>query len=138
MIYLTPSDVRTWLVDETPQDNELLQDIDFSEGQIRLAMKLAASAFNDMEPRILFVEQNKLPLAEWSICAVQEQLYRMRLNQLERNAVVYQAGNVGFDEDNARITNLRDALGRISEGWRTTARAMKMRRNLSECYGDLG
>lgn len=136
-LYLTTEDVRTYLVDSSPDDNELLDDIDFTDRQITLAMRMAAASFNEITPHVLSVDGNRLPLAEWAMSAVQEQLYRMRLNQLERNAVVYEAGNTGFDEDNERIRNLRASLDRLV-GWKKQAQSIKLTHNTSMGYGDLG
>ena len=65
--------------------------------------------------------------------AVQEQLYRMRLNQLERNAISLEAGNTGYDEDNTRIKNMNNALQRIA-GWRQSAFTIKQKSNASDIY----
>ena len=135
--YLTADDLRVYLVDETAADNELLDAQDFKPSQITMAMKMAAAAFNDIEPRILGVTSDTLPFTEWAMLAVQEQLFRMRLNQLQRNAVEYQAGNTAYDEDNARIKNMQEALGRIGH-WRTDANRLKVRWNNYDAYGDIG
>jgi len=131
---LTHDDVREYLVDTCAEDNELLDDIDFTPSQIKLAMKMAANAFNELPPFTLVVEGHNMPCSEWAMLAVQEQLYRMRLNQLERNAFQYQAGNTSFDEDSTRITNLKAALQRIAD-WRSAARSLKVARNVSNSYG---
>lgn len=133
-LYLTSEDVRTYLVDSSPEDNELLDDIDFTPGQIQLAMRMAAAAFNEIRPHVRVVQANTLPLSEWAMTAVQEQLYRMRLNQLERNAITLEAGNTGFDEDGTRIRNMNTALQRMSN-WRQAAFTLKQSANVSDSYG---
>lgn len=131
--YLTPDDIRTYLVDSSPADNELLDDLDFKDGQIKLAMRMMAAAFNEIPPYTMQVDALRMPLREWAMMGVQEQLYRMRLNQLERNAFQLQAGNTGFDEDATRISNLRAALDRVA-GWRKLAAAEKITVNITNTY----
>lgn len=135
MDFLKAEDVRAVLVDTRPEDNDLLEGLDFSDTQISMAMRLAVTAINDLGSRALQVESaSKIPFAEWTILAVQEQLYKMRLNQLERNAIQYQAGNTSFDEDNIRIKYLRSALAQIGQEWRRTAILLKHRANMSNVY----
>ncbi len=131
---LTHGDVREYLVDRGPADNDLLEDIDFSDGQIKLAIRLACAEFNDLTPLTLAVTPDTIPLAAWSLEAVQEQLYQIRLNQLERNHFELQAGNTGFDSDGARIANLRAALQRLGR-WRETAVKLKRRQDAANTWG---
>ena len=133
---LSIQDVRDYLMDSR-SENTLLGDIDFQDGNIRLAMRLAAAAFNELPPLALHVSASALPLADWTIQAVQEQLYRMRLNQLERNAVQLQGGNVMFDEDSLRIQNMREALRRVAD-WRSAATVFKRRQDVANIWGEVG
>ena len=51
MHFLTIDDIRKAIADRFPSDNEIEQDMFFSDEEIMNAMELGANAYNDLSPR---------------------------------------------------------------------------------------
>jgi len=137
--YLTVRDVRLFLLDRSPEDNEAWLDVVHSDEEIQDAMTRAARAFNSVLPLTIFVDGRRLPAdTELFLHAVKEQVLLAALERERRNDVAFTAGGVDYNATATRIGHWQKAIQEAHDRWATTAKELKVARNLSECYGAIG
>jgi len=136
--YVTIDDIRHYVLDRSAEDN-LDEDLEFSDPDVETAMKAAAREYNGIDPFTDCVEPNRLP-ANTNIFfdGIIAHLYTMKMHQDMRNDVEYQAGGVASSETQRRITHFRDLVKYHRELFRTTAQKIKANRNIHRGYGAIG
>lgn len=139
---LTVDDVRWFLRDFVGQvpgtgvSNVLLDNVEFSDDDIRKARRFSVSRWNTMLPP---TNDTAETIPEWlllmSICEILLQSEAFRQN---RNALTYQDGNVtpvGLDDKMQQYVALSQALRAEFE---EKSRMFKVSRNLESVYSSLG
>jgi hypothetical protein len=135
---ITSQDIRMWIFDRNAADNELLDDLEFTDKEIGAAMRHAAREFNSIFPRTVRVDPSCLPDGtNLFFEATAEMLYRMRLHSLRRNNFEYRGGSVTVNDVQPKIAGMEKALEELRH-WRTEARDLKSYTNLSGFYGKIG
>lgn len=137
--YITVEDVRHYILDRDPSDNEFHRDLQFSEDEIHVAMERAAREYNSIPPPIGGFRGDCLPKStNMMFDAIVDALYTAEAGRLARNEVDYDAGGVRTDLTGKQIEWLRqlaaEARGRFVEA----ASHYKIQRNLAQAFGPLG
>ena len=131
---ITVENIRMWIFDRSASDNELLDDLEFTDEEIVNAMQHAAREYNSIFPRTICVDPSRLPdKTNMFFEATAEALYKMRLHSLRRNNFEYKGGNVSVNDVAPRIKGFQDAIAEMSQ-WRQEAHDQKTYRNLRGFY----
>lgn len=131
-------EVRHYLWDRSPDDNELWNSLEFTDEEIVRAMGHAARAFRSVPPLIpMRIDASCLPTdTNIFFDATGEQLYRMKRHSLARNNFKYEAGNVAIDDVSLKIEALDKLSKEMGEQWRQEARFFKSQINVNGFYGN--
>lgn len=126
-------EIRMFLRDQ-PQYNVLLEDIEFSDDDIRLAMRLTLARYNALTPQTSI--SSPLQINEWlllaGVCCI---LFRSEGARQLRNQLVTQDGNVapvGLDEKQELYVAWAD---RFCAEFDDKAQKIKIQLNMESCYG---
>lgn len=139
---VTLDDIRGFLRDVAGQvpgtgvENILFDLPEFSDDDIRRALKFSVSRFNVMTP-VSNDSEGTVP-AWLLLLAVSEFLLRSEATRQLRNQLTYQAGNVapiGIDDKAQLYLQMADT---IKAEYEDKAKAWKVSRNMESCYGSLG
>lgn len=133
---ISVEDVRSYVLDHTVEDNDLVLDLAFSNEEIEDAMKRAARAYNSIPPlNIARVEWNNLPDdTNIFLDATVEQLYITLLAKLIRNDIDYTAGGVTTNLVAKRISHLREHIKEHRALWQQAAGDLKKTANISMAF----
>ena len=134
--YITVEDVRHYIMDRTPDDNDLLVDIAFDNNEIRQAMVYAARDYNSIPPLVAFVSPEYLPArTNMFLDCIVKHLYIMSLAQLTRNDVDYTSGGVATNLVGKRISHLRDLIAFHQQQFIEAASNEKLLINIDDAFG---
>lgn len=88
--------VRTWLRDNSPSKNILIQDLEFSDEEIRLARIMVESYWAEESPMYsTHLDNRSMYFALMGMCG---QLMRMAANRFRRNYLDMQAGGIAVSD----------------------------------------
>lgn len=96
--FLTDLDVRTWLRDNNPEANLLIDDFEFSPEEIRTAMTLTVDYWNDQPPYIRTYDYDKFPFRSQLLKGTAANLLFMAAHRFRRNSLPYQAGGLSIQD----------------------------------------
>ncbi len=137
--YLTTEDVRDFIRDRMPDDNELDGDLSFTDAEIEQAMRRAAREYNSVPPFVSSAHWNRLSAHDnMMLYAVAEQLSRSLLANMRRNDFDHTAGGVGVNLVDKRIRHLQQEVAELRSLWEPMARSRKLTINYSLANGVLG
>lgn len=124
---LTPQDVRDYLAD-SKENNHLLDDIEFTDARINLAMKFALSDFNAMPPKSVF-DFVGFPYMTTLLDGTCYHLFRGQMALAARNTMSYSDGglDIPIEERFPYYTQMVQFYG---EAFKTAAKAEKIQLNL--------
>jgi hypothetical protein len=133
---LTTTEIRMFLRDQ-PRYNILLDDIEFQEEDINLAMKLTLAKYNAMLPQTNVPSPDQLNeyILLMGVCSI---LLRSEGVRQLRNQLVTQDGNIamaGIDEKQAIYAEWAE---RFNLEFTKMAQDVKMQNNMEGCYGSFG
>jgi len=136
MDVVTTSEVRHYILDRTSADNDLDQDVAFSDEEILNAMKRAARDFNSLPPPGVFtVNWNRMPLdTNIFLDATAMHLYIAELGKLRRNDIDYNAGGVATNLQAKRIEHFQRMIEEYRKSWTETANNVKRMKNLALAF----
>lgn len=137
---LTIEDVRLFLLDRGPDDNEISIDLTFSDAEIANAMVRAAREYNSIPP--LFVEQvspDYLPMdTNMFLYATAAQALLSRKAKLMRNDIDYQAGNVQVSPVRKELSYIDGLQKELKDNFIMEARQRKLSLNVLNGFGEIG
>lgn len=137
--YITTEDVRAYILDRSPEDNELLLDLEYSPDEISTAMRNTARKFNSMNPFSMFVEPDHLDgTSELFLHGIVYQLFLMTNHKLKRNDIDYTSGGVGTSLEQKKISHLDGLIAFHKEEFEREARAIKLLKNINDGFGAVG
>jgi hypothetical protein len=136
---LRVEDVRFYIEDRRPTDNELAGDLMFTDKEIADAMYRAGREFNSIHPQSICVDPSALPDSDnLFLSAASEYLYRARLHSLMRNQFDYQGGSIQTSGRKPQIDGLKELVRMEADTWRPQAQQRKIAANIRTFYGTLG
>lgn len=137
---LTIEDVRLFLLDRGPDDNEISIDLTFSDAEIANAMVRAAREYNSIPP--LFVETvnpSDLPTdTNMFLYATAAQALLSRKAKLMRNDIDYQAGNVQVSPVRKELGYIDSLQKELKDNFIIEARQRKLTLNVMSGFGEIG
>jgi hypothetical protein len=112
---ITIPEIRLVMWDECPDDNTLLDDVEFSDLQIVHAIRRPIDLWNETSPNVRRYTPQSFPFREhWMICTVGF-LMRMAAHHYRRNNMTYNAGGQAINDKDKAPGYEQIANARISE-----------------------
>ena len=124
---LTPQDVRNYLSD-SKENNHLLDDVEFTDSRIQLAMKMALSDFNAMPPRSVFTLVD-FPYMATLLDGTCFHLYRGQMALAARNTMSYSDGGMDIPIEE-RFPYYQQMVQFYEQAFKSSAKAEKIQLNL--------
>lgn len=135
----TINELRMSIVDSSPVENQyLLDDLEFSDEQLTIALTKPLADFNDMPPRIrLRFDSRNFPWKQEWLSAASGYLYQMAAAHYRRNKANLQGGGqlVG-DKDKER--EYLAAYQMHKQQWDEFRQLKKLQISMHECAGSYG
>lgn len=130
--FVTVEDIRHYVQDRIPEDNELEFDLSFTDEEIERAMVSAARDFNSIPPIGVLKADPQNLWADTNIFfdGTLVHLYTSLIAKLRRNDFDYDAGGVTVNMVQKRIRNLKEAREEHRELFERAAKALKVTKNL--------
>lgn len=130
--YITVEDVRHYILDHGPDDNDVLADLMSDDNEIRQAMVRAARDYNSVPPRAASANPDRLSAhTNMFLDGIVKHLYLAELAKLTRNDMDYSAGGVTANIVQKRIQHLRDLVQYHDREFKEAARNEKYLINLN-------
>lgn len=135
--FVTIQQIRDAILDRTPDDNSIENDLFFSDEEIVNAMKQTAAAYNAMAPRgVDYMDYRSMPAGESTFLdGVLCKLYKMAINKLARNVMTWQTGNTTVELEKTRMEAFKSLSQMYDQTFRDSARERKMEINRSLAWG---
>lgn len=131
------SDIREILWDRFPEDNFLLDAVEFSEEQVAKAVWQVVDKWNETPPNVGTFTAASFPWRHHHALGAAARLLRQAAINQARNTLQYQAGGVGVKDKGKHgdYTQLSQMLEREFTEWMANK---KIELNISTFYGRLG
>ena len=132
---VTVMDVRLALMDTSPECNELLDDLEFSDMMILNAVERAIDEWEETPPRLSrHFNATNFPFREHLIKGAVGYLLQSVMYRYMRNQMQYSASGLSFDK-NAK-GNVYLQLSQLArQEWKAFINAMKTSMNMDEVFG---
>lgn len=133
----TLNEIRMTIADSSPAENLLLDDLEFGDEQIMLAVALPIQFFNDRPPPLGFeyTTRNFPFRSEW-FSAIQAQLYKIAAAGYRRNRLPYTAGGVTISDQDKEKEYL-GAYQMLWEDWKNFVMNKKVSMNAQQMFGQV-
>lgn len=135
---VTRDQVRIFLRDN-PQKNILLDDVQFTDPELDLALEMTISAYNSVTPQTMLTPSSfPLHLRYVALIGTVRWLLNSESFLQVRNQATYQDGDVapiGIDDKQAAYAQLARLL---KEEWDELVRGIKSQNNMESAYNTLG
>jgi len=137
-LYLTPAQIRLFLLDRTAGDNFLLDDVDFTDEMIDLALTLTVDTYNTTDPFIDVVyDVRTFPFRVELLLGVTAYLLRSKGLNMKRNQLNYTSA-AGTAVDDKRTSDDYLLLAeKYNAEFMQRIRKIKMHINVESGYGSL-
>jgi hypothetical protein len=137
---LTIEDIRLFLLDRGPEDNEISIDLTFSDAEIVDAMIRAARDYNAIPPiGVESVDPDYLPTdTNLFLYGTAAQLLLSRKAKLMRNDIDYAAGNVQVSPAKKEIQYISTLQQELKNEFNMEARQRKITLNVMNGFGQIG
>ena len=132
--YLTENDVRMWLRDNSPEDNLLLDDYEFSADEIQSAMTYCQDYWNETPPYIGNMDFTETPFRYHLLQGTAAQLLFMASNRFRRNALSYSAGGLTV-QDQEKFGAYEGAASRLWAAYHEWVAQNKRSLNMARGWG---
>lgn len=134
---VTEEDVRMFLVDKSPADNYLLDDVEMTNEEIQKAIGWAVDKFNSTPPFIRIMQPETLPHYVL-VLGTAAMLLRMKAMNYMRNRLDYQQSNgTGVQDKNKGAEYMNMSKELMAEFTQITSQ-IKYSENIDACYGRVG
>lgn len=131
--FISTMDIRRVLRD-FPEANNLLDDYEFDEEEIRQAMTLTVDEWNDMTPQIIDYTLENFPYRTIMIRMTVGNLLQIAAMAFNRNKLTYTAGGGSIgDQDKGPVYMQVGAT--LMDQARSQMRAKKTEINFDQCWG---
>jgi len=134
---LTPDEIRQFLAD-SPENNLLIDGLEFSDSRVNLAIGLAISSFNGMQPitqyTLVSFPQNYIKVLYYLTA---QTLYEGQAAMAARNQMNYSDGGlqIPIEERYEMFLSLANLFGRMATD---LARQIKIQMNIESGWGSVG
>jgi len=133
----TLNEIRMWMMDSAPSENYLLDEIEFSDEQILLAITEPVRLWNETPPPIRRYNTRNFPyMHHWAIGILGE-LYEMAAHHYRRNFLQTSGGGVAVADKAKEKDYLAEAL-RLKQEYKSWLINKKLELNIRNYYGSYG
>ena len=134
----TINELRMHIMDSSPGENLLLDELEFGDEQISMALVRPVEHFNEINPplRRFFTTQD-FPWRKHWLDAATGYLMQFAAHNYRRNRLDVRAGGITIDDQNKETEYLRAAKLLLDE-WKEFAKLKKYELNQKECMGIIG
>lgn len=133
----TIQEVRMRLMDSMGSENLLLQDVEFKDEQILLAMNEPVRLWNETPPPLKrHYTTRDFPFRGAWLNGVLAQLHLMAANHYRRNRLMHQAGGTAVDDKNKEQEYMREGT-RLWDEYKTWLMAKKVELNMQTFSGSV-
>ena len=132
---ITAMDVRLAVMDTSPEANQLLDDLEFSDMMIYHAVERCIDEWNETPPELARVyDATTFPYREHLIKGAVGYLMQAIAYRYTRNRMAYSAAGLTMDTNDKGPQYIQ--LANIARGeWKAFVAAKKTEHNMSECFG---
>jgi hypothetical protein len=130
----TLMEVRMWMMDSSPNENLLLDDVEFKDEQILLAMTEPVRLWNESPPPIETYTTRDFPWRGAWASGVLGRLHLMAATGYRRNRLAHSAGGVSVDDKNKEREYAAEGQ-RLWEEYKAWMFNKKIERNLRKFVG---
>jgi hypothetical protein len=135
--YLTDLDIRIALRDLCPEDNDLLDDLEFSPEEIRTAQTLAIDLFNETLPIVTAFDYPDFPYRYHMLKGTIANLMFIAAHHYRRNDLTYNIPGAAVAPKNK--SQEYEVIGdRLLKEYKTWVTQIKRSMNMSNAYGTIG
>ena len=136
---ITIGEVRMAIYDRCPQDNDFLDDVEFTDTEILYAIRRIVDLWNEEKPVIVgaMYTMATFPYRYHGVNAACGELMKMKGIQLMRNKMAFSTGT-GKIDDKERANPYIQIGTELIEDYRRWMRTEKARINANNCFGSTG
>lgn len=131
---VTIADVRMALMDHSPEDNTLLDDLEFSDLQIIAAIKRPVNEWNETPPDIRRYTYSNFPWREFWLKGACAYLLEAAAHRYNRNTMPHNASGLSMDTMNKGTLYMGAAVA-LKQEWKSFIMAKKTEINMADCWG---
>lgn len=131
---LSAAEIRMTIRDVDPEANYLLEELDFSDQEIALAVRRCIDYWNEVPPPVATYKATNFPWRYHLTLGVAAVLHQMAANQKMRNDLPYQAGGVTV-QDTVKFQQYLDFFNRYWQQWVMWVKHKKYELNVAGAYG---
>lgn len=133
------AELRMFLLDRCPEDNELIDDYEFSDSEIINALRWAVDKWNESRPVIISASFTPatFPYRYHHMIGATAILLRTKGHNLQRNSMSFSTGN-GKVNDKERSSFYLQSAKELSAEYDQWMRGEKHRINVGRCYSTQG
>ena len=126
--------IRLWLRDYNPDANYLINDLEFSTDEIKLAQMMCQDYWNETPPHIGVFSPSSSPFRYHLLMGTAAQLLLIAANRFRRNTLPMNAGGVSVD-DQSKAPQYEAAGIRMWDTYRQWVKEVKVAQNIEMCWG---
>lgn len=134
--FLTQDEVRSFLRDNDPSENLLLDDLEFGPQEITDALTSAIDYWNEVPPAIQAYDYNEFPYRYHLKIGACAQLLRMAANRFRRNELNYSIPGGGVS-DQSRAPAYDAAADKLWTEYRKWVTVKKYELNTEQGWGSI-
>lgn len=134
----TINEIRMSLMDSAAEENLLLDDVEFDDEQILLAITRPIRYWNEIPPPLSIVyDTRSFPFKDAWLRAIGAELLLFAAHNYRRNQLAYSAGGLTVDDKNKEGAYLQ-ASQLLREEWRSFVAHKKIQLNAQDFMGSVG
>lgn len=135
---VTEEDIRLFLIDKSPDDNPLLDDVEMSTEEIEKAIGIAIDRYNSIPPLVHIITSSSVAPYYLLMLGTCGTLLRMKAVNLMRNRLDYSQKNGTAVQDKGMGQEYLAVAREMLEEFDTKCRELKVTVNIDNCYGSIG
>lgn len=133
-------EIRLWARDNSPEDNFLLDEVEFKDTEIIAAIRRVVDVWNSTPPlmdRFTFNTTNFPYRSQWIDATIGYLLDIASLNYM-RNMLGYQAGGISIDDKKLKAQSYRQEADKRLQMYQNWMAMVKPQLNASQAWGRVG
>lgn len=134
---LSVAEIRMTLRDVDPNGNVLIDEYEYSQEEILLAIRRCVNYWNEIPPPVGTYKPTNFPYPYHLSIGVASVLYSMAVHQKLRNDLPYSAGGLTV-QDTVKWTQYREMQDRLWQEWASWVKAKKIQKNIEGAFMVMG
>lgn len=133
---LTTEYLRTFIRDLTPADNLLLEDYEFTDGELKAAIDQCIDQWNEQPPVLCNHQYDRetFPWRYYLALGASSKLMRMAALRFQRNTLQVQVGQAAVDDQNKAAPYMK-MFSQLNEEYSQWLHHKKIEIQQTECWG---